>query len=210
MSKTCEYYFAPQSPFAYLGHTRFVAIARKHNAQVELRPFDLGKILSMTGGLPLAKRAPQRQAYRMVELARWHTYLGVPMNLQPKFFPVSGEVAARLIIAAKTAHGTDAALALTGAIMSAVWADERNIVDHETLGSIASAQDLDGAALLKSADMPSIHLEYDRNTDAAVAAGVYGAPWYVVDGEGFFGQDRLDFVERTLAAHTDPQKRQSP
>ena len=199
MSKSCEYYFAPQSPFAYLGHARFVAMAKLHGARVEVRPCDLGKIFSLTGGLPLAKRSPQRQAYRMRELQRWHTYLGLPMQLQPKFFPVSGDVAARLIIAVKSAHGSDAALTLTGAIMSAVWASEKNIADSDTLGALASAQDLDGVALLKSADLPSIRSEYERNTDAAIAANVFGSPWYVVDGEGFFGQDRLDFVERALA-----------
>lgn len=199
MPKICDYYFAPQSPYAYLGHARFVALAKKHGAQVELRPCDLGKIFSLSGGLPLAKRAPQRQAYRTVELTRWHKHLGLPMNLQPKFFPVSGDAASRLIIATQIAHGTDVALALTGDIMSAVWADEKNIADADTLAALANARDLDGPALLKSADTPSIQAQYDRYTDAAIAANVFGAPWFVVDGEGFWGQDRLDFVERALA-----------
>ena len=200
MAKVCEYYFAPQSPYAYLGHARFVALAKQYGAQVELRPCDIGKIFSLSGGLPLAKRAPQRQAYRTIELARWQSFLGLPMNLQPKFFPVSGDAAARLIIATRTAHGSETALALTGAIMAAVWADEKNIADTDTLTALANGLDLDGAALVKSADMPGIQAEYDGYTDAAVAANVFGAPWYVVDGEGFWGQDRLDFVERALAA----------
>lgn len=199
MPKICEYYFAPQSPFAYLGHARFVALASQYGAQVELRPCDLGKIFSLTGGLPLAKRTPQRQAYRMVELQRWQQHLGLPMQLQPKFFPVSGDLAARVIIAAKLAHGTDAALTLTGAIMAAVWAEEKNIADGETLVALANRHELNGLALLKSADTPSVVAQYDRYTDAALAASVYGAPWYVVDGVGFWGQDRLDFVERALA-----------
>ena len=200
MAKICEYYFAPQSPYAYLGHARFVALAKQYGAQVELRPCDIGRIFNLSGGLPLAKRAPQRQAYRMTELQRWHTFLGLPMHLQPKFFPVSGDAASRLIIAAKLSHGTDAALALTGAIMSAVWADEKNIADADTLIALAGALDLDGAALTKAADSPGIQTEYDRYTEAAIAANVFGAPWYVVDGEGYWGQDRLDFVERALAA----------
>lgn len=206
MPKICEYYFAPQSPFAYLGHARFVAMARKHGVQVELRPCDLGKIFSLTGGLPLAKRTPQRQAYRMVELQRWQRFLDVPLNLQPKFFPVPADLAARFIIAAKLAHGSDAALTLTGAIMAAVWAEEKNIADGDTLVVLANMHELNGAALLKSAETPSIQTEYDRYTDAAIAANVYGAPWYVVNGEGFWGQDRLDFVERALAGPTASAK----
>ena len=199
MPKICAYYFAPQSPYAYLGHAHFVALAKQYGAQVELRPCDIGKIFSLSGGLPLAKRAPQRQAYRMIELQRWQQFRGLPMQMQPKFFPVSGDAASRLIIAAKLAHGTDAALALTGAIMAAVWAEDRNIADSDTLIALANAQDLDGASLMKSADMPGVQAEYDGYTDAAIAANVFGAPWYVVDGEGFWGQDRLDFVERALA-----------
>ena len=199
MTKVCEYYFAPQSPFAYLGHARFVEIVKLHGAQVDLRPCEIGKIFSQSGGQPLAKRAPQRQAYRVAELQRWHVYLGLPMNVQPKFFPVSGDAAAKLIIATQLAHGTEAALDLTGSIMSAVWAEEKNIADDETLIALAAMNELDGAALLKSSATPSITTEYDRFTDAALAANVFGSPWYIVNGEGYWGQDRLDFVDRALA-----------
>ncbi len=198
MPRTCDYYFAPQSPWAYLGHARLVDIARKTGALVEVRPCDIGKIFSLSGGLPLAKRPPQRQAYRLTELARWQRFLGLPLNLQPKYFPVPGDDAARLIIATDIAHGADAALALTGAIMAAVWAEEKNIADADTLTALAGGLDLDGAALLKSAQTSTVQAQYDANTDAAIAANVFGAPWYVVDGEGFWGQDRLDFVERAL------------
>ncbi len=153
----------------------------------------------MSGGLPLAKRSPQRQAYRLAELKRWSEFLQVPLNLQPKFFPVAGDPAAKLIIATKIAHGSDAALAITGAIMQAMWAKERNIADADTLIAIASACGHDGNALFKSSDTASVQAEYDRFTDDALAANVFGAPWYVVDREGFWGQDRLDFVERAFA-----------
>ena len=199
MPKVLEYYFAPPSPYAYLGHARMVAMAKQHNAQVQILPCDFGKVFTVSGGLPLAKRAPQRQAYRLLELQRWSSFLGLPMNLQPKFFPVSGDAASLLIIATQLAHGTDVALALSGAIMAAVWAEEKNISDTATLAGLANQLDLDGAALVKSAAAPSIQAEYDRNTDNAIAANIFGAPWYVVDGEGFWGQDRLDFVERALA-----------
>ncbi len=194
----CEYYFAPQSPWAYLGHARFVALAKTHAVQVEIKPCDLGKIFSVSGGLPLAKRAPQRQVHRLLEMKRWSDYLQVPLNLQPTFFPVSGDVAAKLIIATQLAHGTDAALDLAGCIMRALWAEEKNIADADTLAAIGAACGLDGKLLLKSSETASVQTEYDRCTSEAIAASVFGSPWYVVDGEGFWGQDRLDFVERAF------------
>jgi 2-hydroxychromene-2-carboxylate isomerase len=199
MPKSCEYFFAPQSPFAYLGHARFVALAKAHGARVELRPCDIGKVFSVTGGLPLAQRAPQRQAYRLAELKRWSTFLQLPLNLHPKFFPVPSDAAAKLIIACQLAHGTDTALALAGALMQAVWVDEKNIADGDTLVGLACQFELDGKQLLKSSETPSIQAEYDRNTEAAIDAGVFGAPWFVISGEGYWGQDRLDFVDRALA-----------
>ncbi|WP_019141840.1 2-hydroxychromene-2-carboxylate isomerase [Noviherbaspirillum massiliense] len=199
MAKTCTYFFTPQSPFAYLGHERFVALARKYGVQVEVKPCDLGKILPISGGLPLSKRAPQRQTYRLAELKRWSEFLNIPLNPQPKFFPVPGDPAAKLIIATRLAHGTDAALKVTGGVMRAVWAEERNIGDPDTLAAIAQEAGYDGKALLKSSETASVQAEYDRYTEEAIAANVFGAPWYVVDGEGFWGQDRLDFVERALA-----------
>jgi 2-hydroxychromene-2-carboxylate isomerase len=199
MSKICQYFFAPQSPWAYLGHARFVALARQHGVQIEVRPFDLGKVFGVSGGLPLAKRAPQRQAYRLVELARWSAFLELPMNVQPKFFPVSPEASAKLIIATRLALGVDVALELAGALMRGLWAEERNIGDEETLVQIANACELDGRMLLKSSETASVQAEYDRNTEDATAANVFGSPWYVYDGEGYWGQDRLDFLERTFA-----------
>jgi 2-hydroxychromene-2-carboxylate isomerase len=199
MSKQCDYYFAPQSPFAYLGHTRFVALVRKYGVQVDIKPCDLSKVFNVSGGLPLAKRPPQRQAYRLLELQRWSEFLQVPLNPQPTFFPVSGDPAAKLILATRIAHGIDAALDVTGAVMRAIWAEERNIADPETLVAIASACGHDGAILLKSSETGAIQTEYERCTSEAIAANVFGSPWYVVDGEGYWGQDRLDFVERAFA-----------
>jgi 2-hydroxychromene-2-carboxylate isomerase len=197
--KTCEYYFSPQSPFAYLGHARLMEMAQQHGVQIEIKPADLGKVFSLSGGVPLAKRAPQRQAYRLLELQRWSEYRKLPLNLQPKFFPVSGETASKLIIATKLAHGTDAALILSGALMRAVWVEDRNIADTDTLAAISAACGHDGKELVKAAETASVQTEYDRFTDEAIAANVFGAPWYVVDGQGYWGQDRLDFVERAFA-----------
>lgn len=198
MAKVCEYYFAPQSPWSYFGHERLLALAKQYDVQIDMKPVDLSKIFSVSGGLPLAKRPPQRQAYRLIELKRWSEYLDLPLHPQPQFFPVSGDPAAKLIIATKFAHGTDAALALTSAVMRALWAEEKNIMDADTLIGLANAAGHDGAALLKSSETTAVQNEYEQFTNDAMAASVFGAPWYVVDGVAFWGQDRLDFVERAF------------
>lgn len=200
MSKQIDYYFSPQSPYVYLGHARFTEIAARHGAQVNLKPCDLGKVFATSGGLPLAQRPPQRQAYRLIELARWRDYLGVPLNPEPKYFPVSGDAASRLIVAARLAHGTARAMALLGAIGQALWAEERNIADAATLAELADRLDFDGAALLKASEGQGVQEEYARHTQDAISAGVFGAPWYVHDGQPYWGQDRLEFLDRALAA----------
>jgi len=199
MPTVCEYYFAPQSPYAYMGHARFIALAKQYGVRIDMKPCDLTKVFGVSGGLPLAKRSPQRQAYRLVELKRWSEHLQVPLNPQPTFFPVTGDPAAKLIIATQLAHGTDAALALTGAIMHGLWAEEKNIADTEQLIAFANDCGHDGKSLVKSSETASVQAEYDRYTDNAIAANVFGVPWYVVDGEAFWGQDRLEFVERAFA-----------
>lgn len=198
MAKVCEYYFAPQSPWSYFGHERLLALAKQYDVQIEMKPVDLAKIFGVSGGLPLAKRSPQRQAYRLLELQRWSEHLGLPLNPQPKFSPVSGDPSAKLIIATKFAHGTDAALALTSAVMRGFWAEDKNIMDADTLIALANAAGHDGQALLKSSETTAVQNEYEQFTNDAMAASVFGAPWYVVDGVAFWGQDRLDFVERAF------------
>jgi len=198
MSLVVDYFFAPQSPWTYLGHDRFVAIAKAAGARVNVRPVDLGKVFPASGGLPLPKRAPQRQAYRLVELRRFAEHLALPLNLQPKFFPVGGDAAARLVIAVDLHEGSDAALALTGALLRAVWAEERDIADAGELAALLAALQLP-AQRLTDAQAPTVQARYDAETQRAIDAGVFGAPSYRVDGELFWGQDRLDFLQRRLA-----------
>ena len=199
MSHSVDYYFAPQSPWAYLGHQRFQNVLKKSGASVRVMPFDLGgKVFPSSGGLPLGQRAPQRQAYRLTELARFSKWLGAPLHLKPTFFPVSGDDAAKLIIAVDMAMGADAAMNISGAILSAVWSQQRNIADEKTLAELLHEQHLP-AACLEQTYSQAVHERYESYTQMAIDAGVFGAPSYVLDGEIFWGQDRLDFVERALA-----------
>jgi carboxymethylenebutenolidase len=199
MGRTVDYYLAPQSPWAYLGHQRLAEIVQHSGATVRVMPIDLGgKVFPISGGLPLGQRAPQRQAYRLVELQRFSKHLNAPLNLKPKYFPVSGDDAARLIIAVDLAQGSPAAMKVAGAILGACWAQERNIADEKVLTELLAEQNLP-AALLEQSHSQVAQERYELYTQAAIDAGVFGAPSYVIDGEIFWGQDRLDFIERALA-----------
>ena len=199
MQKSIEYFFTPVSPFTYMGHQRFVALVGRHGAAIEIKPVDLGRVFPVSGGLPLKQRAPQRQAYRLVELARWSRHLGLPLNLQPRHFPVPAELASRWILAAQSVQGAAGALKLAGAMMRAVWAEERNIADADTLTAIASEQGFDAKTLAERSAAADIGARYDALTQEAIDRQVFGAPTYIYRDEPFWGQDRLDFLERALA-----------
>ena len=196
MTKTVDYHYSLVSPWSYLGGPRLDRIAAAAGATVNFKPINLGTVFPATGGLPLPKRAPERQAYRMAELKRWRDHLGVPLNLEPRHFPAPDALAARTVVAARRA-GADAGR-LTNAIMRAVWAEERNIADAETLRAIAGENGIDGDATLAEAETQAVADEYAADTDEAIARGVFGAPTYIYEGELYWGQDRLDFLERAL------------
>jgi 2-hydroxychromene-2-carboxylate isomerase len=197
LNKTIDYYFAPQSPWTYLGHARLAAMARASHATIRVLPADFGKVFAASGGLPLAQRAPQRQAYRLLELARFRDALKLPLNLQPRYFPVAVDDAARLIIAVDGQDGAEAAMRFSGAVFAAVWAQQRDIASAQTLAELLGECALPSERLAQSHSQ-TVQDRYQANTQAAIAAGVFGAPSYCIDGEIFWGQDRLDFVERKL------------
>jgi len=191
MSKQIDYYLAPTSPWTYLGHGRFADMAKRHSAAVAVKPVDFGVIFPQSGGLPLGKRAPQRQAYRLMELARWRDFLGVPLNLQPKFFPADPISAACIICAAPPGRQ----MAIAGDFLRAVWAEEKNIADIGVLTEIAARHGITDApgAIVQGKPI------FERNTQEALARQVFGAPTFVLGDELFWGQDRLDFLDRALA-----------
>ena len=209
MSQTVDYFFAPQSPWTYLGHARFVAMAQAAVATVKVMPVDLGKVFPVSGGLPLARRAPQRQAYRLVDLKRFGDHLNLPINIQPKYFPVVSDDAARLIIAVDMADGQASALRIAGAMMAAVWVQERNIADAAVLAGLLNESGLHPARLEQSR-VAAVQQQYEATTQAAVTAGVFGAPSYCIAGEMFWGQDRLDFVAQRLGLGVSAAKIPAP
>lgn len=196
--KTVDYYFSPMSPWTYLGHSRFADIAKRHGATINVKPVDYGKIFPVSGGLPVAKRAPQRQAYRFVELKRWQNFLDVPLNLEPTFFPYDSNLAARLIVAAD-GKGAGSAMRLAGAILKGCWAENRNMADETELAKVCQEQGLEPRGLIAAAKSDEGQKRFDELTEEAIGLQVFGAPTYAYKGELFWGQDRLDFVDRALA-----------
>jgi 2-hydroxychromene-2-carboxylate isomerase len=196
MNRQLTYFMATASPWTYLGHKRVIALCEKHQVELNMMPIDLGVVFPQSGGLPLGKRAPQRQAYRLVELARWREFTGMPLNPQPKFFPVDGNPAALAIICAQLQNGMQAGLALADSVLRAVWAEERNIADPQVVRALISEAGLDpDAVLARQSEAANV---FAANTQRAIEAQVFGAPWFVWQGEPFWGQDRLDLLDRAM------------
>lgn len=193
-----DYYFFVISPFAYLGSRELERIAREHGAQVNVKPMAVKTVFQETGGVPPAQRPKARQDYRFVELRRWREARDMPLNPQPAHFPVPDDLAAGAIIAAGRRGGEP--LRLAHALLWACWAEERNLADPDTVRAVADSTGEDGAALVETARQDDIQDEFTRLTREAIDRGVFGSPWYIVDDEPFWGQDRLDFVARRLAA----------
>lgn len=193
MSTPIDFYFACPSPWSYLAVEELKRVADAHERSIAFKPIDVGRSWSEAGsGQPLGNRPQVLQDYRLVELPRWAAWRGVPLNSEPEHFPTPFHMSSGVIIAARQ-EGTDV-YALTRALMRGCWADELDISDGDTVAKIADGVGLDGAALLAASEAPAVADELSANTDAALAAGAWSVPSFVVDGELFFGQDRLEMI----------------
>jgi len=193
-----SYFYSHVSPWTYLGHQRFLDMAKKYGFGIDFVPLTLAKVFPVSGGLPLRKRAPQRQAYRMWELKRWPAVLDIKINIEPKYFPVDDGPSAKITLLIQRDGGDISRLSL--GFMSAVWQEERNITDRGTLIKITNDYGFDGEALYEKSLGEEAKKLLEINCTRANEAEVFGAPTYVVDGEPFWGQDRLDLLERVLSA----------
>jgi 2-hydroxychromene-2-carboxylate isomerase len=198
MSRSIDYYFSLVSPWAYIGHAPFMAIAGEHGLAVNHKPVFLGRVFAETGGLPLPQRHPARQRYRLVELQRWRDKRGLSFRLQPRHWPFDVNLADRFVIAIQAAQ-QDPDPFLRRAF-AAVWEEERDLADPGVLAGLAEEAGLDAAHLLDLAQGSTTEAIYALNLENAVAADVFGSPAYVLDGEVFWGQDRLDLLADALAS----------
>lgn len=206
MSRQLDYYFSLQSPWAYIGHQLFREVADHYGIKVNYKPVMLVDLFSETGGLPLAKRHPVRQRYRIVELQRWRDKRGLDFHLQPANWPFNPRLADGVVIAAIKA-GRDPDPFLRRAF-AAVWKDQLNLADPAILIQLADSCDLPGKQLVERSESDEIEAAYEQNRQDALAADVFGSPGYVLDGEVFWGQDRIELLADALKSGRTPYRSQ--
>jgi 2-hydroxychromene-2-carboxylate isomerase len=202
MPRQVDYYFSLSSPWAYIGHGAFRDVVATYGLAVNHKPVILLDLFSETGGLPLVKRHPVRQRYRMVELQRWRDKRGLNFHLQPKHSPFNARLADGVVIAAiEAGHDPDPFLRRA---FPAVWEDELDLADAATLTKIAEAAGLPGKELVERSGTEAISAAYEKNRQDAISADVFGSPVYVLDGEVFWGQDRIELLADALKSGRKP------
>ena len=198
MSKEVDYYVSLASPYTYMGGRRLPEIIESTGATFHIKPVIGSQLLAATGGLPVPKRHPARLAYRLVELERWKRHWSIPMNIEPKFFPVDDGKAAHMVIAAQQL-GQDA-ITLANAFLACVWEAEQDISDLSVLITAADQASFDGQALAERIDADDVTAIHQANTDEAIEHEVFGMPWFIHDGVPYWGQDRIRFLTSALQA----------
>jgi 2-hydroxychromene-2-carboxylate isomerase len=206
MPRQVDYYFSLQSPWAYIGHQLFRDVVAEHGLGVNYKPVVLVDLFSETGGLPLLKRHPVRQRYRMVELQRWRDKRGLKFHLQPANWPFNARLADGVVIAAiEAGHDPDRFLRRAYA---AVWEDQLNLADPATLERLVDEVGLPGKQLVERSRSEETGAVYEQNRQDALAADVFGSPVYVLDGEVFWGQDRIELLADALKSGRAPYRSQ--
>jgi 2-hydroxychromene-2-carboxylate isomerase len=190
-----DFYFEFASPYGYLASTRIDRIAARHGREVFWHPIMLGAAFKLTGAQPLI-RTPLKGDYMMRDLPRFARLLGVPFTAPP-VMPANSLAASRACIWLEQDH--DKAKALAQAVFHAHWGEGRDIARPGDIADIALPLGIERQALLAAVADPAIKERLKQATQAAIERGVFGSPFILVDGEAFWGADRLDQVERWLA-----------
>ena len=198
MSKTVDYFFSPMSPWAYLGHERLHALATEHSVVINVIPLDPAKLFAATGGVPVAQRPIQRQKYRISELKRWKSFLQSPIIIEPEYFPYNPSLVSLVVVAVVNAYGSEKAMEVTLSLMKGCWVENRNMASPDEVKKSIEKSGLNGDELIELADKDESSKGLELNTQKAIDSGVFGAPTYLIEGNVFWGQDRLDFVKRSL------------
>lgn len=198
-----DYYFSVLSDWAYMGGERLELLARRYNARINHMPMKLAQLYGNTGGIVLQKRSVQRQDYRVVELERWRDRLGMPITLHPKHYPTDDTLAACSIIAAAQMD-LDAGK-LANLVHRAIWAEEQDVADEATMRRLIGAVTSRVDAVLDIARSPESAETLERNTRDAAGRGVFGSPFYILEDQIYWGQDRLGFLEEQLVKLTSRQ-----
>ena len=191
-----NYYLSLLSPYAYLGHQRLNKIAATHKIPINYIPINMELVFSSTGGLPLSKRGPFRQRYRLVELQRWGNFLNIPINLKPQYFPTDEWPATKLVIREKLNGFNESNLIFN--LLKAVWIEDRDIGDTKTLQDISEQSRQPQNRIINNSQDKVLRQQWESNSKEAISSNVFGVPSYIFNGQLFWGQDRLDFLERAI------------
>lgn len=197
-----DYYFSSASPFTYLGHTAIQEIAKKHGCKLNVRPVNIFEIWAESGAVPPAKRPPVRQRMRLIELQRLSLHRNLPLNKQPEHFPVDATLADLTIIAVIEAGGDP--FSYMKSVFTGVWVNERDIADATTLAGLLSEAGHDADAILTAAHSDKAAAIRSANSTAAIKADAPGVPAYVLNGECFWGQDRITYIDEALTSGRAP------
>lgn len=198
MTDAIDYYFTCASPFVFLGHQALLEVADKHQKTINFKPFNIADVWAESGAVPIPKRPPVRQRYRLIELQRAAQFRGLEMNIQPRHFPTD-PTRADLCCAALIGSGQSPA-GFLGAVTRALWTQQQQIADDAVLGDLLSANGHDATAILAAAQQPEAAALRTANSADAVAADAIGAPAYVYRGEVFWGQDRIEYLDIMLSS----------
>lgn len=202
-----EFYFSFISLWSYIGSRRFQQLAKQTNAQIIYKPIDLLHIFSISGGLPVKQRSEQRQAYRLLEMERWRKIRDIPIVQQPKFYPADPSLAHRVLLAAIEENGADSEHVheFVHKGLEAVWARELDIADPDTIVQLAAESGLEGDRLLKRAESEESWAKKEVDLiEEAELRNVFGAPFYILNGESFWGQDRLEMLQEVIESGREP------
>ena len=185
------------SPWTFLGHKKVNEISKKNNCELDIMPVNYGEIFPVSGGLPVHKRPLQRQKYRLQELKRWSEFLKIKLNPEPKHFPSRSLLPSKVIISVKILNFENVN-DIAYAIMEGLWIKELNIDDPKNLKKILTRFIKTADEVIDFSESKQVEKEMNKYTKEAIDLAVFGAPTYITDDQIYWGQDRLDFLERYI------------
>ncbi|MEP0944624.1 MAG: 2-hydroxychromene-2-carboxylate isomerase [Rhizobiaceae bacterium] len=202
MATNIDYYFAGSSPFTYLGHQAILDVAKRHDILLNFKPVNPAGVWKESGSVPLPQRTPTRKRYRFLELQRIAHMRNLPINLEPAHFPVDPTLADCCVIVLGM-QGKNPADYMNR-VFSAVWTQEANIADETAIAELLTESGFEPAAIIEAAKSNEVAEMRHLYTEEAAGNDAVGVPAFVLNGEVFWGQDRIEFIDHALTTGRAP------